>query len=75
MLDILKDFNERSRPKTAEGKNEKINTYNCEYGLYEGWELVLNAFRSEIFPITTQGKGLRKLSRKKRLQRLPLALA
>ena len=56
MLDILKDFNERSRPKTAEGKNEKINTYNCEYGLYEGWELVLNAFRSEIFPITTQGK-------------------
>ena len=56
MLDILKDFNERSRPKIAEGKNEKINTYNCEYGLYEGWELVLNAFRSEIFPITTQGK-------------------
>ena len=52
----MKDFNERSRPKTAEGKNEKINTYNCEYGLYEGWELVLNAFRSEIFPITTQGK-------------------
>ena len=62
MLDILKDFNDRSRPKIAEGKSEKRNTYKSEYGLYEGWELVLNAFRSEIFPIKTQGKGLKKLS-------------
>ena len=27
LLDNLKDFNDRSRPKTAESKNRKRNTY------------------------------------------------
>ena len=69
------DFNDRSRPKTAEDKNKKINTYKRAYALYEGRELILNAFKSGIFPIKTQGKGLRILTLKKRLQRLPIALA
>ena len=36
LLDNLKDFNDRSRPKTAESKNRKRNTYQSAYALYEG---------------------------------------
>ena len=56
----LTDFNERSRPKTAEGKNKKRNTYKSVYALYEGLELTLNTFRNGIFPIKkTEGKVIR----------------
>ena len=49
-LKTLKGFSDKSRPRTAEGK--KINA------LYEGRELILNVFKSRIFPIkSTQGKG------------------
>ena len=41
-----------------------------KYGIYEGWELILNAFKSGIFPIKeTQGKEL-KITPKQVLQRL-----
>ena len=36
LLDGLKDFNDSTRPKTAEGKNKKRNAYKCAYILYEG---------------------------------------
>ena len=36
LLDGLADFNDRSRPKTAEGKNKKRNTYKSAYAFYEG---------------------------------------
>ena len=66
----LTDFNDRYRPKTAEGKN--MQSANA---LYEGRELTLNAFRSGIFLLKTKGKGLRILNSKQMLQRLPIALA
>ena len=53
------DFSCRAGPETRDSKNKK-DTYKTEYALYGGQELILNAFRSEIFPIKTQGKGLRK---------------
>ena len=34
--------------------------------------MILNAFKSDIFPIKTQGKGLKILFPKKTLQRLPI---
>ena len=37
-FDNLTYFNDRYRPKTAEGKNKK-NTYKTAYALYEGREL------------------------------------
>ena len=70
----MTNFNDRSRQKTAEGKNEKINTYKSAYAPYEGRELIINAFRSGIFPIKTQGRGLRILIPKQMLQRLPIAV-
>ena len=43
------------------------------YVLYEGRELILNAFKSRIFLIKeTQGKGLKILTPKQMLQRLPI---
>ena len=44
--------------------------------LYEGRELILNAFRSGIIQLKEkQGKGLKILTSKKVLERLPIALA
>ena len=55
---------------------KKRDTYESAYALYEGRKLTLNAFKSRIFPIkSTQGEGLKILTPKQMLQRLPIALA
>ena len=57
--------------KQQEVKIKKRNTYKRAYAPYAGQELVLNAFRSGIFPIKeTQGKGLKILIPKQMLHRL-----
>ena len=35
LLDGLKDFNDRARPETAEGKKKRRNIYKSVYALYE----------------------------------------
>ena len=68
LLENILEFNE--------GKNKKVSTYESGYTLHEGWELILNAFRSGVFPMKEkQGKGLRVLTPKQILQRLPIELA
>ena len=52
LLENMIKFNNKSRSKTKEGKDKKQNTINSVSALYDGCELTLNAFRSEIFPIT-----------------------
>ena len=59
-------------------KNIKIKkTFDCVIAIYEGWESTFNAFRNGIFPIKEKknGKGLKILTPKQMLQRLPIALA
>ena len=74
-LKNLVGFNYRSRPKTTEGKDKK-KTSESVYVFYEGRELILNAFKSEIFPIKAINvKGIKTLTNKQMLQRLPIALA
>ena len=52
------------------------NTYESAYGLYGCRKLTLNAFKSGIFPIKeTDGKGLKILTPKQILERLPIAFA
>ena len=76
LLENLVKFNDKSRARSKEDKNKKRNTFDSVTALYEGRELTLNAFRSEIFPIkATQGKGLKISSPKQIFQRLPIALA
>ena len=43
--------------------------------LYEGWKLILNAFRSGIYPLKEKVKGLKILTPKQILRRLLITLA
>ena len=79
LLKNMKKFNDKSRLKTKEGRDKKRNAFDIVNALYEGRELTLNAFRNGIVPIKEkqgkQGKGLKILTHKQMLQRLPIALA
>ena len=73
--DIL-NFNNKARPKNKNDKENKGNVFNIAKNLYEGRELVINAFKSGLFPLkSTTGTGLKILIPKQMLQRLPIALA
>ena len=53
-------------------KDKKQNTFDSINSLYEGQELILNAFRSGIFPIKEKKrKGIKILTPKQMLQILP----
>ena len=68
-------FDNKTRPK-KEDKGKKRNTFDNIKAFYEDLELTLNALKSEILPIKEkQGKGLKILSLKQMIQRLPIALA
>ena len=57
LLEYTVKFNNKSRPKTREGKDKKQNTIDSVSALYKGRELTLNDFKSGILPIKeTQGK-------------------
>ena len=57
-------------------KKVKKNVFNTAKNLYEGRELVINAFKSGFFKLkSTRGTGLKILTSKQTLQRLPIALA
>ena len=57
-------------------KKNKRNVFNTAKSLYEGGELVINAFKSALFQVkSTTGEGLKILTPKQLLQRLPIALA
>ena len=52
-------------------------TFDSVIAIFEGWESTFNALRNGIFPIkeNKNGKGLKILTPKQILQRLPIALA
>ena len=76
LLAYMVKFNNKSKPKTKEGKAVKQNTFDSVNALYEGRELALNDFRSGIFPIkAAQGKNLKICTPKQMLQRIPIAFA
>ena len=57
-------------------KKNKENVFNTAKNLYEGRELVINDFTSRLFPLkSTTGTGLKILTPKQLIQRLPIALA
>ena len=76
LLENILDFRNKSRPRSNKDKEKKQNTLDNINALYEGRELILNAFGSGIFSMKEkQGKGLNILTPKQMLQRLPIALA
>ena len=75
LLNNIADFSKKSKPRSKEDKDKK-KTFGIASGLYEGWELTFNAFRNGIFPIKEKkGKGLKILTPKQMLRKLPIALA
>ena len=57
-------------------KKKQKNILNSAQNIYYGSELVINAFKSGLLPLkSTTGTGLKVLTPKKMLQRLPIALA
>ena len=76
LLENMIKSNNKSSPRSKEGKDRKRNTFDSVTSLCEGRELTLNAFRSGIFPIKEkQGEVLKILTPKQMLQRLPIAIA
>ena len=62
-------MNNRSRLKVTVGTNEKNYNYENAPPLYEGPELILDAFKSIIFSIKeTNGEGIKMFTRKQILQ-------
>ena len=67
------DFHCKTKPTSKQDKKRK-NVFDSVRGLH--WELVVNAFKSGLFPLkSTTGTGLKILTHKQMLQRLPIALA
>ena len=57
-------------------KKTKKNILNSAQNLYYGRELVIDSFKSGLFPLkSTTGTRLKVLTPKQMLQRLPIALA
>ena len=53
-----KEFSEKSKARTKDGKDKKRNTFENVNAFYEGPKLILNAFKSGIFPTKAiKGKG------------------
>ena len=70
------DYNNKSRPRSKENKDNKRNTLDSTDTLCESREVTPNAFRKGIFPTKEKkGKGIEILAPKQMLQRLPITLA
>ena len=64
------------KPKNSYDKKNIKNVLNTAKNLYDGRELVVNAFKSGLFLLkSTAGTGLKILTPKQLLQKLPIALA
>ena len=77
LMNNIIDFNSSTKPKSKADKKKKNDTLESVNNLYRGQELVLNAFKSGIFPKPSKDKGLtpKILTPKQTHQRLPIALA
>ena len=63
LLEDMVEFNNKSRPRTKEGKMKKRNTFEYINALYEVPELTLNVFKSRIFPLkTSQEKRIENIN-------------
>ena len=78
LVEYILYFNDKPRPKNKNDKNKKNkkDVLNTAKNLHDGRELLINAFKSGLFPLkSTTGTGLKISPPKQLLQRLPVALA
>ena len=76
LVEYILNFSNKARPKNEDDKKNKKNVFNIANNLYEGRKLVINAFKSGLFPLkSTTGTERKILTPKQMLQKLPIALA
>ena len=78
LLSLIYDFTKKTKPRDPEQKNNKSDVLNSVSGLVKGREMVLTAFKSGIFQVSKEspkGEGLKILTPRQMLKRLPIALA
>ena len=64
-MEFILSFNNKTNPRSNEGKNDKNDFFDSAKNLYEGRELVLNAFKSGLFPLKSiKVTGLKILTSK-----------
>ena len=83
LLVEIMSFKKHTKPRSLVKKQEKEIFVQNLHRFFEGWQRVLDAFKSKIFSIKSSGEGilnpdhskLKILTPKQMLQRLPIALA
>ena len=76
LVRYIMNFNNKASPKNKDVKKTQKNILNKIENLYYGRELLIGAFKRGLFPLkSTIGTGLKILTPKQMLQRLPIALA
>ena len=83
LLNEIKNFSDKTRPKNYKKKQEKEIVHDNLYKFFAAREMVLNDFKSKIFLTKSMGIGilntdnckLKILMLKQMLQQLPIALA
>ena len=83
LLSKIRNFKEKTKPQSAEKKQEKEIVLKSLYKFFEDREKVLDTFDCKIFLVKSEGAGflnfdhseLKTLIPKQMLQRLPIALA
>ena len=84
LLSYIIDFTKKTKPRNPAQKNLRADVLDCVTSLVQGREMVINAFKSEIFHVSKEsqedeesqeGKGLKILTPNQMLKILPIALA
>ena len=78
LLRYVNEFKSKARPQNPESKKVKEYVLNSARALLKGTEMLFKTFESVILlkpEELKKGKGLKILTRKQMLQRLPIALA
>ena len=75
-MEYILSFNTNTKPRSDKDKNKKYDVVDSAKNLYEGRELILNSFKSGLFPLkSTKGTWVKISTPKQMLQRLPIAFA
>ena len=84
LLSYVYDLSKKTRPRNPAQKQLKVDIVDSVTSLFQGREMVINAFKSGIFQVSKEsqedeesqeGKGLKILTPNQMLKRLPIALA
>ena len=76
LIEYILNFNNKTRPKIKDDEKNKKNVLNSAENFYYGRELVINLFKSRLFPLKSEtGTEFKILTPKQMRERLPIALA